>query len=56
MLATEFKDIKLNEENRSFAKAIDEYNYIRITKPLMDLERELKYLKKELKPKEREWT
>ena len=53
-MRNKFKDIKLNEENRSFAKAIDEYNYIRITKPLMDLERELKYLKKELKPKERE--
>lgn len=44
-----FKNIELKKKNRTFAKAIDEYNYIRITQPLMNLEKELSILKKELK-------
>ncbi len=48
-MQNKFKDMKLNEENRSFAKAIDEYNYVRITEPIMDLEKELKDFRKKLK-------
>ncbi|MDO8528624.1 MAG: hypothetical protein Q7S06_01895 [Nanoarchaeota archaeon] len=43
-----FKDIKLEKNDRSFAKAIDEYNYTRITQPMMNLEKELTTLKKRI--------
>ena len=48
-MENKFKDMKLNEENRSFAKAIDEYNYVRITEPIMNLEKELRDLRKKIK-------
>lgn len=49
LMKEKFKDIKFSDKKRAFAKAIDEYNYVRITKPIMNLEKELTELKKELK-------
>ena len=46
LMQEKFKNIKFADEDRTFAKAIDEYNYIKITEPMMNLEKELAKLKK----------
>jgi len=48
-MQNKFKNIKVDEEKRTFAKAIDEYNYVKITKPIMNLEKELASLEKLMK-------
>ncbi len=49
LMKEKFGDIKFGDDKRTFAKAIDEYNYVRITEPIMKLEKELIRLKNQRK-------
>lgn len=44
-----FKNISFKDKNRSFAKAVDEFNYVSITLPIQEIEKIEKKKKKEKK-------
>jgi len=41
-MQNKFKNISFQDDNKTFAKAIDEFNYVKITLPIQDMEKDKK--------------